>query len=72
MSDTEKNRNASTMRYIGLGTQWMVMLSIAVWGGWKLDQVIGWKFPLLLILFPLLALGVSLWQLIKEFNKPKK
>jgi hypothetical protein len=70
MSDAEKYN--STMRYVSLGTQWMVMLLIAVWGGWKLDHVIGWKFPLLLILFPLLALGISLWQLIKEFNKPKK
>lgn len=64
--------NNSTMRYIGLGTQWMVLLLAAVWGGWKLDQVTGWKFPLFTVLFPLVALVVSLWQLIKEFNKPKK
>jgi hypothetical protein len=71
MSDPKDNRN-STMRYVGLGTQWMVLLLVAVWGGWKLDQNTGWKFPLFTVLFPLLALVVSLWQLIKEFNKPKK
>lgn len=59
------------MRYLGLGTQWMAMLLIAVWGGYKLDNLAGWKFPLFLISFPLVALGVSLWQLIREFNKPK-
>jgi hypothetical protein len=71
MSDPKDNRN-STMRYVGLGTQWMVLLLVAVWGGWKLDQKTGWKFPLFTVLFPLLALIVSLWQIIKEFNKPNK
>lgn len=70
MSDTEKYRN--TMRYVGLGTQLMAMMLVAVWGGWKLDKLIGWKFPLLLLLLPLIALGFSLWQLIREFNKPNK
>ena len=60
------------MRYIGLGTQWMVLLLAAVWLGWKADGWIGWKFPVLLITLPLLALGVSLWQLVRAFNKPKK
>lgn len=69
---SESDKYNSTMRYVSLGTQWMVMLGVAVWGGWKLDQKIGWKFPVLTITFPLIALCISLWQLIKEFNKPKK
>jgi F0F1-type ATP synthase assembly protein I len=66
------NKTNDTMRYVGLGSQMMAMLLVAVWGGWKLDNLIGWKFPLLLILLPLLALCISLYQLIREFNKPKK
>jgi hypothetical protein len=50
----------------------MVLLLAAVWLGWKADGWIGWKFPVLLITLPLLALGVSLWQLVRTFNKPKK
>jgi hypothetical protein len=70
---TELKKHNATMRYAGLATQWMVMLLTAFFLGYKLDfQWIGWKFPLFLILLPLLALGVSLWQLIREFNKPKK
>ena len=61
-----------TMRYAGLATQWLVMLGLAVWGGMKLDKMIGWRFPALTVVLPLLALGVSLWQLVKSFNKPKK
>lgn len=60
------------MRYAGLGTQWMIMLLAAVWIGWKLDNITGWKFPIFIIILPLIALVISLWQLIKEFNKPKK
>lgn len=69
---TENRNNSNMMRYIGLGTQWMVMLLVAVFGGWKLDKWIGWKFPLFTVVLPLIALIVSLWQIIKEFNKPKK
>ncbi|MCW3121734.1 MAG: ATPase [Flavipsychrobacter sp.] len=70
MSDPKQPQNM--MRYAGLATQWMVMLGLATYGGYKLDDALNWKFPLFLILFPLLALGFSLWQLIKELNKPGK
>ncbi|MEI8279584.1 MAG: ATPase F0F1 [Bacteroidota bacterium] len=62
----------SGMRYAGLATQWMVMLSLAVWAGMKLDHLLNWKIPVFLIILPLAALCMSLWQLIKEFNKPRK
>jgi hypothetical protein len=71
MKDDLKKYN-STMQYVALGTQWAVLLLLAVWGGIKLDKKIGWHFPLLTVLLPLLALVVSLWQLIKSFNKPRK
>lgn len=60
------------MRYAGLATQWMAMLLIAVWAGHKLDNKLNWKVPLFLILIPVAALALSLWQLIKELNKPVK
>ncbi len=60
------------MKYAGLATQWMVMLLIAVWAGLKLDTLLNLKMPLLLILFPLISLSLSLWQLMRELNKPKK
>jgi hypothetical protein len=60
------------MRYAGLATQWMVMLGAAVWAGLWLDKQTGWKFPVFVVTLPLVALGVSLWQLIKEVSKPKK
>jgi hypothetical protein len=70
MQENEKYR--TTMRYIGLGTQLMAMMLAAVWLGFKIDKLTGWKVPVFLITLPLVALGVSLWQLISAFNKPKK
>jgi len=67
-----KTNTSSTGRYAGLATQWMAMLLVAVWLGYKLDSVTGWKLPLFLILFPLISLSLSLWQLVRELNKPKK
>lgn len=60
------------MRYAGLATQWLAMLGIAVWGGYKLDGFIKMNIPLFLILLPLISLSFSLWKLVNELNKPKK
>lgn len=60
------------MRYAGLATQWMVMMLVGVWGGYKLDKLINWKVPLFLILFPLISLALSIWQLIRELNNQRK
>ncbi|RYE12751.1 MAG: ATPase F0F1 [Sphingobacteriales bacterium] len=71
MSD-QQGKYRSAMRFVGLGTQWMVMLLLAVWAGNKLDHMTGWKFPLFIVSLPLMALGISLWQVIRIFNKPQK
>ena len=60
------------MRYASLATQWMAMMLLGVWAGYKLDKKLNWRLPLFLILFPLISLAVSLWQLIRELNKPQK
>ncbi|MCF8450191.1 MAG: hypothetical protein K9G49_10010 [Taibaiella sp.] len=68
----KKVTSPGPMRYAGLATQWMVMLLVAVWGGHQIDKQTNWKIPLFLILFPLLSLSISLWQLVKELNSSKK
>jgi hypothetical protein len=70
MSESKGPRNM--MRYAGLASQWMAMLGIAVFAGYQLDKKLAWKVPVFLILFPVAALALSLWQLIKELNKPVK
>ncbi len=73
--EQENNLNKKSkniMRYVGLGTQWMVLLSLAVWGGIKIDEKLNWKFPLCTVLLPLIVLVFSLYKIIKEFSKPQK
>jgi hypothetical protein len=64
----EGNKTNAVLRYAGLATQWLVMLGIAVWGGLKLDERLGFR-ALFVIILPLAALILSLWQLIRSLNK---
>jgi len=64
----EGNKTNAVMRYAGLATQWLVMLGIAVWGGLKLDERLVFR-ALFVIVLPLAALILSLWQLIRSLNK---
>jgi len=66
----EKNRNRNTLlRYAGLAFQMMATLGLAVFVGYKLDRWIGWSFPILMIIFSLLALTLLLWQIIKDTRR---
>lgn len=60
------------MQYVGLATQWMVMLLLAVWLGHKVDGYFHWKIPVAMIVFPLVSLVISLWRIISVFNKKNK
>jgi len=57
------------MKYATLATQMMVLMGLAVWGGYKLDQRLQWKVPVMVILLPSVALIITLWSIIREFNK---
>lgn len=70
MADNPPKPNMA-LRYAGLATQWMVMLLLAVYLGYKVDRLTNLPLPLFLILFPLISLTFSLWQLIKQLNKPR-
>lgn len=68
----EPQHNREWMQYVGLGTQWLVMLALAVWAGIAIDQRVGPQSRLFTVLLPLLAIAVSLYNLIKKLSKPKK
>ena len=62
-----------TMRYVGLATQWLVMIGIAVTFGYKLDfDWIGWQIPVFVTSLPLIVIVVSLYKLIITFSKKTK
>lgn len=62
------NKNL-VFRYAGLAFQMMASLGLAVFAGYKLDQRTGWRVPVFLIIFSLLALALILWQIIKDTRR---
>ncbi len=47
------------------------LLGLAVFAGIRLDRWTGWAFPLFVMLLPLLALGVILYQVARDTGKRK-
>lgn len=65
---SSNNKNL-VYRYAGLAFQMMASLGLAVFAGYKLDQRTGWRVPVFLIIFSLLALALILWQIIKDTRR---
>lgn len=68
----KQNNNSDLMRYASLGTQIFVSLGIAVYIGFKADQWINLRFPLLVWLLPFLVLTLLILKMIKETSKKNK
>ena len=66
-----KSKTSVAMRYVGIGTQWFVMIGLGVWGGIKLDERLHLK-ALFVIIFPVIALAYSLWTLIRSLKNSDK
>ena len=69
-TSTDNNKNGNAMKYAAVGTQMMVLLGLGVFGGMKLDEKLHTK-PLFLVLLPVLALFLSLYQLYRQLVKKK-
>lgn len=71
-TESSRNRRSESrpwLRYAGLASEMMATLVIATYVGYKLDQWCKWGWPVFLIIFPLLALALLLWRLIKATGK---
>ncbi|WP_106531396.1 AtpZ/AtpI family protein [Chitinophaga niastensis] len=68
-SSRKPNNRNPLLRYAGLAFQMMATLGLAVFAGYKLDQRTGWRFPVFLIIFSLVALALLLWQIIKDTRR---
>ena len=63
------NNNRLLYKYMGLATQLLVGLGLAVFVGLKTDKWLNLKTPLLVWILPLLVLVAMIWQVIKETSK---
>lgn len=62
----QPDNNNSLLKYLSLGTQWMVALAAAVWAGIWIDKRLQTGMPLLVWVLPLLVIAVTIYKLVKE------
>lgn len=66
-SDSKPSKQVNTfLKYTGLGLQMVLTLAVAGGIGYYLDTLIGWKFPVLLLVFLMAALTGTIYLLIKR------
>lgn len=59
----------SYLRYSGLAIQLLAAIVVTGWLGYKLDQWLGFEFPLFMLLLGLVGFGGSLYQVYRSFNR---
>ena len=69
MEKAPKGNDRLLLKYLGLATQIMLSLALAVFAGMKLDKWLSFSTPLLVWILPLLVLVVMIWQVIKDTSK---
>lgn len=65
----KKFRPEAYARYSALTFQMLGIILLGTWGGWKLDKLCGWKFPLLTLLLSLFAISLAIYLFVKDFLK---
>jgi len=63
-----KNPNAA-LKYAGMAFQMMVFIGLGIFIGKKLDAYLGLESPLMTLLCALLALGMTLYLIVKDVSK---
>lgn len=66
---SRKKQHNLLLRYAGLAFQMLAAIGIALWAGYMLDQWIGMRIPVFMIIFSLLALALLLWRIVKDTGK---
>lgn len=62
-------RKQPFLRYSTMATQMGITIFLGVWGGKKLDQYFGSKFPIWTVVLSLAAVMLAIYQVIRELLK---
>jgi hypothetical protein len=49
-----------------MGFQMIVIIGGGVWGGYWLDHLVQWKFPVFIVLCSILSVGLAIYFAIKD------
>jgi len=67
LTNKEKiNQFKGYAKYSSMGFQMVVIIGGGVWGGYLLDHMIGWKFPIFIVLGSILSVAVAIYFAIKD------
>lgn len=61
-----KQQYNSYLKYTGLAMQMVVTIGVAGYIGYWLDKLLGWRFPVFLLLFIIAALGGIIYGIIRS------
>ena len=64
-----KERVNAYLKYSGLAIQLLAAIGFFGWLGYVLDQYLGFRFPLFMLLLGFLAFGGMMFQLYRSINK---
>ncbi|MFH0865597.1 MAG: AtpZ/AtpI family protein [Bacteroidota bacterium] len=67
----QKNSLPEFARYSSLGLQMLVIIAGGVFGGYKLDKYLNFKFPVFTVVFSFLSVAFAIYYAIKDFIKKK-
>jgi len=70
-TDQKKRQLNSYTRYSGMGFQMLVIILIGVFGGYKLDQWLGTR-PILVIILSLISVIIAIYSVARKFLKNNK
>lgn len=65
----KNNKFKNYVKYSNIGFQMMAIIVLGAFGGMKLDAYLDWGFPLFVLLFSTLAVGIAIYIAIKDFIK---
>jgi ATP synthase protein I len=65
----ENNGLSDYARYTGLGVQMIAIILVTVWGGIKLDKLLGLESPVFTIILSLIGVFVAIYTAVKDFIK---
>ncbi|HEY4784700.1 MAG TPA: AtpZ/AtpI family protein [Bacteroidales bacterium] len=53
-------------KYSSMGIQMIIIIGGGVWGGYLLDHLVGWKFPVFIVLCSILSVGMAIYFAVKD------
>lgn len=65
----QKNSLPDYARYSSIGMQMLVIIAGGIFGGYKLDEYLNFKFPIFTVLFSFLSVALAIYVAIKDVIK---